>query len=104
MRQFGVVPLGMLLMLAATAAYAQTQVPAQRQVPETGGVVRRPEVPPPLVGPTVKPPPAVFSIGGMPVRVWTPVPPPYDVTADRNGAANPLWDDQPWWPNPLAPD
>ncbi len=37
------------------------------------------------VGPT----PLGF-IGGVAVGIWTRVPPPYDVTANRSGAANPL--------------
>jgi hypothetical protein len=29
-------------------------------------------------------------LGGVAVGIWTRVPPPYDVTANRNAAANPL--------------
>ena len=39
----------------------------------------RPEFPAPL-----------FFVGGLAVGLWARVPPPYDVTANRNTAANPL--------------
>ncbi len=30
------------------------------------------------------------TIGSLAIGIWTPVSPPYDVAANRNGAANPL--------------
>jgi hypothetical protein len=93
---FGVLPL-----LAATAAYAQAQVP------QVGGAVRAPQAPAlyTLPGAIIAPgggqlPPIVGNVGEVPVRVWAPVPPPYDTEADRNGAANPFPTAPDWWPPP----
>ncbi len=36
-------------------------------------------------------PTPLFMLGGVAVGIWTHVPPPYGVTVNRNGAANPLW-------------
>ena len=36
-------------------------------------------------------PTPLFSLGGLPVGVWARVAPPYDVTANRSFAADPLW-------------
>jgi hypothetical protein len=33
----------------------------------------------------------LFKIGRLPVRVYAPVPPPYNAAANRNFAANPVW-------------
>ena len=38
----------------------------------------------------LKSPTPLFVIGGLAVGIWARVPPPYDVTANRNAAANPL--------------
>jgi hypothetical protein len=35
-------------------------------------------------------PTPLFAIGSVAVGIWARVPPPYDVTANRNAAANPL--------------
>ena len=35
--------------------------------------------------------PPLFKIGGLPVRVYAPVLPPYNAAANRNLAANPVW-------------
>lgn len=86
---------GALAMLAATAAYAQTQAP------DVQGTLRKPEVLPAPFHQPVGPPPAVFSIGGLPVSVWAPVPPHYNALANRNGAANPLIKPD-WWPSLLT--
>jgi hypothetical protein len=99
---------GVLPLLAAPAAAAQTQTPAavaQTQTPNLNGTVRAPNQPYVFPGQIVppqatQPPPAVASIGDLPVRVWAPVPPPYDVSADRNGAANPIAIAPDWWPPP----
>jgi len=109
--------LGVLPLLAAPAAVAQTQTPAsaaqtqtpaavaQTQAPNLNGTVQAPNEPYVLPGQIVlpqatQPPPAVASIGNLPVRVWAPVPPPYDVSADRNGPANPIAIAPDWWPPP----
>ena len=99
------------------AAVAQTQTPAsaaqtatpaavaKTQTPNLNGTVQAPNEPFVLPGQIIppggsQPPPAVASIGNLPVRVWAPVPPPYDVSADRNGAANPIAIAPDWWPPP----
>jgi hypothetical protein len=33
----------------------------------------------------------LFTISGVPVRLWAPVPPPYSTAANRNFAADPFW-------------
>jgi hypothetical protein len=33
----------------------------------------------------------LFTIGNLPVQVWAPVEPAYDLHANRNLAANPTW-------------
>ena len=75
------------------------------QTPNLNGTVQAPNEPYVLPGQIIppggsQPPPAVASIGNLPVRVWAPVPPPYDVSADRNGAANPIAIAPDWWPPP----
>jgi hypothetical protein len=85
------VMIGVLPMLVATAAFAQSQVPPAQ------GTVRAPEALPAPTAPEVAPPPAIGSVGGVPVRVWAPVPPPYDPMANRNGAADPIPLGPDWW-------
>jgi hypothetical protein len=86
MRRIAAFVIGALPILVATGAYAQTQVP------QLGGTVQGPVLLPGDVGSgTNPPPPTEFMLGRMPVQVWAPVVPPYDTTADRNGASNPLW-------------
>jgi hypothetical protein len=76
---------GILAALMATTAYAQSPVvnagqgaagPFSGQSMVSG---LRPRSPTPL-----------FVIGDLTVGIWARVPPPYDVTANRNAAANPL--------------
>ena len=76
---------GMLTVLLATTAYAQTPVTNSGQrvaatfsdQSVTAGL--QPQSPTPL-----------FVIGDLAVGIWARVRPPYDVTANRNAAANPL--------------
>lgn len=77
---------GILGIVAATAAYAQTPGPGPADGPL--GVGGRTVT----VGPQQTPSQAtpLFRIGNLPVGIWAPVPPPYDAMANRNGAANPL--------------
>jgi hypothetical protein len=88
MNRSGALIVGVFPLLIATAAFAQTRDP------QITGTVQAPEVRPGQVSPSSNQPP-LFTIGRLPARVWAPVPPPYDVTADRNGAADPLplWDE-----------
>ena len=87
---FGVVP-----MLAATVAFAQTQPP---QISDTMQLQVLPEQVTPKAAEV---PPAIGTIAGVPVRVWAPVVEPYDQHANRNGAANPILSNTPpWWGPP----
>jgi hypothetical protein len=68
---------GILAALTATTAYAQK--------PGAG-----PAATTTTFGPRLQHPTPLFVIGGLTVGIWARVPPPYDVTANRNVAANPL--------------
>lgn len=73
--------------LLAGAAYAQQPGPGPAGGPlGFGGQVA-------TVGPSqtfaTRPRP-LFSFLGVPVGVWAPVPPPYNVAANRNLAASPI--------------
>ena len=81
MHRAGAFIVGVLPLLIATAAYADT--------PQIGGTVQGPFVLPDQISPATNPEP-LWTIDGLPVRIWAPVPPPYDASMDRNGAANPL--------------
>jgi hypothetical protein len=69
---------GVLVAILGGAAYAQA--PADLSAGEYRGVS-------PLQVPHMTP---LASIGDLSVGIWTPVPAPYDVTANRSAAANPL--------------
>jgi len=71
-------------MAVATAAAAQP--------PEISGTERTEPMLPNQAPPQVsKSPPALFSIGPLPVRMWAPVQSSYDATANRTPAENPWW-------------
>ena len=74
----------LLVMGAATAASAQTQPAVSGAVSGfTGQALGS--------GPGhVQNPTPLFVLGNMAFGIWTRVPPPYDVSANRNLAANPL--------------
>jgi hypothetical protein len=92
MSRLGSFLVGALMLLAMPAAFAQA--------PDVSGTVQAP--PYVLPGETTtapQQPPALLSIGGLPVRVWAPVPPPYDSNWNRNFNADPLgvgMDSLPW--------
>jgi hypothetical protein len=92
MNRIGAVILGVLPLLVAGAAYAQSQVP------QTGGTVQAPAVvyPGQLSQPANPEPRPLFSIGKLPVGVWAPVAPTYDASANGTGAANPFWAGASW--------
>ncbi|HTW72894.1 MAG TPA: hypothetical protein VME47_23660 [Acetobacteraceae bacterium] len=95
MRQYGLLAILALPLLGMSAAQAQS--------PAAGGTVLSPEVPAPFETPSVPAePPAVFSIGNVPVRVWSPVPAPYNTAADRTGADNPIQNVPDWFPTPFS--
>ena len=77
---------GVIGMFAATAVYAQGTGQVAGTAAGFGGQTV-------TVGPRQAQTQAtpLLSIGNLPVGIWAPVPPPYDVTANRSGAANPLW-------------
>jgi hypothetical protein len=69
---------GVLAAILAGAAYAQA--PADLSAGQYRGFT-------PFQAQHMTP---LASIGDLSVGIWTRVPPPYDVTANRNAAANPL--------------
>lgn len=77
-------------MIATGAATAQQQQPAVGAGPAGGPFGFGGEIG--TVGPRQAPsqPRPLFSIFGVPVAIWTPVPAPYNVAANRNLAARPI--------------
>ncbi len=86
MKTIGGVVLVALAMAVASAASAQTQPPAVGGTEQTA-----PMLPSETAPPVSQSPPALFSIGDLPVRLWAPVEPSYDPAANRAAAANPSW-------------
>ena len=86
MRTIGGVFLVALAMTVASAALAQTQAPAVSGTERTA-----PMLPSQTAPPVNKSPPVLFWIGNLPVRMWAPVQPSYDATANRAPAENPWW-------------
>jgi hypothetical protein len=76
---------GILTVLVATTAYAQTPVVNSGQ--RVAATFSDQTVTP---GPQLQSPTPLFVFGNLAVGIWARVPPPYDVTANRNTAANPL--------------
>ena len=76
---------GILTGLLATTAHAQTSAVNSGQ--RVAATFSDQSVTP---GPQLQSPTPLFIIGNLAVGVWARVPPPYDVTANRNAAANPL--------------
>ena len=76
---------GILAGLLATTAHAQQPVVNSGQ--GVAGTFSGQSVTP---GPRLQSPTPLFVIGDLAVGIWARVPPPYDVTANRNAAANPL--------------
>ena len=68
--------------LMATTADAQPPGASGIAAAESATVAPRPG--------TARYPTPLFNIGGVPVGIWTRVPPPYDPTPNRSAAANPL--------------
>jgi hypothetical protein len=69
----------------ATTAYAQKPVMSSGQ--GVAGTFSDQSMTP---GPRLQSPAPLFVIGDLTVGIWARVPPPYDVTANRNTAANPV--------------
>ncbi len=84
MRKTGGAILVALAMVLASAAAAQP--PAVSGTERTAPML--PNQAPPQVS---KSPPVLFWLGPLPVRLWAPVQPSYDATANRTPAENPWW-------------
>ncbi len=83
--------LSAVVMLAMTAAaHAQNRTPAPASLPGASQTTVAPYVPqsPDLGVDEMRP---LFSIGRLPVLIWTPVEQAYSSRMNRNAAANPLW-------------
>jgi hypothetical protein len=76
---------GILAVLLATSAHAQKPVVNSGQ--SVAATFSGQSVTP---GPRLQSPTPLFVIGDLAVGIWARVPPPYEVTANRNAAANPL--------------
>ena len=76
---------GILAVLLMATAHAQTAFvnSGQRVAATFNGQSVTP-------APRLQSPTPLFVIGDLAVGIWARVPPPYDVTANRNAAANPL--------------
>jgi hypothetical protein len=85
MNRLGALIAGALPLLMATAAFADPPAP------QMSGTVQGSVVLPESIAPVIGQQP-LWTFGELPVGIWAPVPPPYDMEADRNGAANPLYD------------
>ena len=83
------------LILSTLVAVVSTSAFGQRQLPDadTNHWFEASNAANAFVGPepTDQQPPPLFKIGRLPVRVYAPVPPPYNAAANRNLAANPVW-------------
>lgn len=78
--------------LVALAIMLASGTVAQAQGPSVGGIERtRPMLPSQVRPPVAKSPPVLFWLGPLPVRMWAPVQPSYDATANRTPAENPWW-------------
>jgi hypothetical protein len=75
---------GILALLMATPADAQQ--PSAGPAATTSSFRGRSVA----VGPRLQHPTPLYVMGGLAVGIWARVPPPYDVTANRNAAENPL--------------
>jgi hypothetical protein len=81
--------LGTLVTVVSTSAFGQGQLPStdkntwfEASNAASASIVPQPSDPQSL---------PLFKIGRLPVRVYAPVPPPYNAAANRNFAANPVW-------------
>ena len=72
--------IGVLMGLLPTVALAQVPVSGTSGTVST--LAGRP-----AGGPNARP---LFMLGNVAFGIWAPVAPPYDVAANRNGAANPI--------------
>ena len=85
MKTTGSAIFGILAVLLATTAHAQQ--PAANSGQGVAGTFSSQFLTP---SPRPQSPTPLFVVGDLAVGIWARVPPPYDVTANRNAAANPL--------------
>lgn len=79
----GVILVALAMVLAGAAA---------AQPPSVSGTERTAPMLPNQAHPQAgRPPRVLFSIGPLPVRMWAPVQPSYDASANRAPAENPWW-------------
>jgi len=85
MKTTGSAIFGILAVLLATTAHAQQPVTSSGK--GVAGTFSSQFLTP---SPQLQSPTPLFVVGDLAVGIWARVPPPYDVTANRNAAANPL--------------
>jgi len=89
MKMIGAVMLGASILLLATASPSYAQKPRvlnARQVGPTQSLQGSTE------GSVPQSQPLIMIGAGVGVHLWAPVQPPYDTHANRNFAADPLWE------------
>lgn len=59
--------------------------------PQISGTVQSPVILPGPIAPEITQQP-LWTIGGLPVAIWAPVPPPYNMQVNRSAAADPFYD------------
>ena len=85
MTRSGALITGVLPLLMATAAFADPPPP------QISGTVQSPVILPGPIAPEITQQP-LLTIGGLPVEIWAPVPPPYNMQVNRSAAADPFYD------------
>jgi len=88
MKTTGAAVLGVSALMVATAVCARAQSPP---TPSISHAVTGSSVAPGIEGSAPQSRP-LFTIAGVGVSVWAPVEPIYDGNANRNLAADPLWE------------
>jgi hypothetical protein len=92
MKMAGALALGLFVTVAAGSAHAQSPQPGSGDTWDesysgsttaTAGSVPEPDT---------QRLHKLFSIGGMPAYLYTPVEPPYNAAMNRNLAADPIWE------------
>ena len=88
MNRIGAVVLGASALMVATVAAGRAQ---RSEVPSASQTTTAQSVPA-GTGRNIPESKPLFMIGGVGVYLWAPVEPPYDANANRNLAADPLWE------------
>jgi hypothetical protein len=80
--------------MGASALMVATIVSAQAQGPAVPNTSQTTAAPVPAQNPqgTVQQSVPLFTIAGVPVRVWAPIEPSYDPNMNRTAAEGPMWD------------